>query len=157
MKKLILSAIIVNFCLVNTFSQIQFNIESPSSIAGNVGFTTTADPGVSPAGWTATPDLNDTANAVLDTLMFVEDGTTGTNPQGNPISQEGCNPLINDLTGKIAVIWRNTCEFGTKILNIKMEEVLSITIHPQVNGLLLGTNYCGHSNKEPTILVAQEQ
>ena len=115
MKKLIVSAIIVNFCFVNTFSQIQFNIESPSSIAGNVGFTTTADPGVSPAGWTATPDLNDTANAVLDTLMFVEDGTTGTNPQGNPISQEGCFPLINDLTGKIAVIWRNTCQFGTKI------------------------------------------
>ena len=46
--------------------------------------------------------------------MFAEDGTTGLNPQGNPISQEGCNPLINDLTGKIAVIWRNTCEFGAK-------------------------------------------
>ena len=59
--------------------------------------------------------MTDTANAVTDTLMFVEDGTPGTNPQGNPISQEGCFPLINDLTGKIAVIWRNTCQFGTKI------------------------------------------
>ena len=63
MKKLILITFIINLCLVNAFSQIQFKIESPSSIAGNVGFTTTADPGVSPAGWTATPDLNDTANA----------------------------------------------------------------------------------------------
>jgi len=136
MKKLILSAIIFNFCFVNTFSQIQFNIESPSSIAGNVGFTTTADPGVSPAGWTATPDLNDTANAVLDTLMFVEDGTTGTNPQGNPISQEGCNPLINDLTGKIAVIWRNTCEFGTKILNAENAGARAVIILNREAGLV---------------------
>ena len=29
-----------------------------------------------------------------------DDGTTGLNPQGNPLSAEGCNPLINDLTGK---------------------------------------------------------
>ena len=25
--------------------------------------------------------------------MFVDDGTAGTNPQGNPMSAEGCNPL----------------------------------------------------------------
>ena len=46
----------------------------------------------------------------MDTLMFVEDGTM----EQIPISQEGCNPLINDLTGKIAVIWRNTCQFGVE-------------------------------------------
>ena len=136
MKKLILSTFIVNFCLVNVFTQIQFNIESPASIAGNVGFSTTADPGVSPAGWTATPDLNDTANAILDTLMFVEDGTTGTNPQGNPISQEGCFPLINDLTGKIAVIWRNTCEFGTKVLNAENEGARAVIIINREAGLV---------------------
>ena len=120
----------------NIISQIQFKIESPASIAGNVGFYTTADPGVSTAGWTATPDLNDTANAVLDTLMFVEDGTTGTNPQGNPISQEGCNPLINDLTGKIAVIWRNTCEFGTKILNAENAGARAVIILNREAGLV---------------------
>ena len=27
------------------------------------------------------------------------------------------NALTNDLTGKIAVVWRNTCQFGGKILN----------------------------------------
>ena len=136
MKKLILSIIIINFCLVNVFTQIQFKIESPSSIAGNVGFTTTADPGVSPAGWTATVDLNDTANAVMDTLMFVEDGTTGTNPQGNPISQEGCNPLINDLTGKIAVVWRNTCQFGLKILYAEQAGARAVIIINREPGLV---------------------
>ena len=136
MKKLILSTLIVNLCLANVFSQIQFNIESPASIAGAVGFTTTADPGVSPAGWTATPDLNDTANAVLDTLMFVEDGSLGNNPQGNPISQEGCNELTNDLTGKIAVIWRNTCEFGTKILNAENAGARAVIIINREAGLV---------------------
>ena len=136
MKKLILSTFIINFCLVNAFGQIQFKIESPASIAGNVGFTTTADPGVSPAGWTATPDLNDTANAVMDTLMFVEDGTTGTNPQGNPVSQEGCFPLINDLTGKIAVVWRNTCQFGSKILFAEQAGAKAVIIINREAGLV---------------------
>ena len=136
MKKLILSTFIINFCLVNAFGQIQFKIESPASIAGNVGFTTTADPGVSPAGWTATPDLNDTANAVMDTLMFVEDGTVGTNPEGNPLSQEGCFPLINDLTGKIAVVWRNTCQFGTKILMAEEAGARAVIIINREPGLV---------------------
>ncbi len=136
MKKLLLSSFTIIFFLVNSFSQIQFKIESPASIAGNVGFTTTADPGVSPAGWTATPDLNDTANAVMDTLMFVEDGTTGLNPQGNPISQEGCFPLINDLTGKIAVIWRNTCQFGLKILYAEQAGARAVIIINREAGLV---------------------
>jgi len=111
MKKLILSTFILLFACAITFAQqIEFTVEAPASIAGAYGFTSTNDV----AGW-GSPDLTDTANAVTDTLMFVEDGTPGTNPQGNPISQEGCFPLINDLTGKIAVIWRNTCQFGTKI------------------------------------------
>ena len=111
MKKLILSTFILLFACAITFAQqIEFTVEAPASIAGAYGFTSTNDV----AGW-GSPDLTDTENAVTDTLMFVEDGTPGTNPQGNPISQEGCFPLINDLTGKIAVIWRNTCQFGTKI------------------------------------------
>jgi hypothetical protein len=111
MKKLILSTFILLFSCISSFAQqIEFTVEAPASIAGAYGFSSTNDV----AGW-GSPDLTDTANAVVDTLMFVEDGTTGTNPQGNPISQEGCFPLINDLTGKIAVIWRNTCQFGTKV------------------------------------------
>ena len=117
MKKLLLSTFILLFTCISTFSQgtIEFTVEAPASIAGAYGFTSTNDV----AGW-GSPDLTDTANAVMDTLMFVEDGTTGTNPQGNPISQEGCFPLTNDLTGKIAVIWRNTCQFGVKIQTPKM-------------------------------------
>ena len=119
----------------NIGSGISFKINSPNVIAGNYNFSTTADPGVSPAGWTGTPDLNDTANAVMATLMFVEDGTAGINPQGNPISQEGCFPLINDLTGKIAVVWRNNCQFGEKILNAEKAGAVGVIIINREPGL----------------------
>ena len=133
MKKLLLSTFILLFTCVCSFGQgtIEFSIEAPSSIAGAYGFTSTNDV----AGW-GSPDLTDTANAVMDTLMFVEDGTTGTNPQGNPISQEGCNPLINDLTGKIAVIWRNTCQFGVKIQNAQNAGAVAVIIINREPGLV---------------------
>jgi hypothetical protein len=133
MKKLLLSTFILLFTCVCSFGQgtIEFSIEAPSSIAGAYGFTSTNDV----AGW-GSPDLTDTANAVMDTLMFVEDGTTGTNPQGNPISQEGCFPLINDLTGKIAVIWRNTCQFGVKIQNAQNAGAVAVIIINREPGLV---------------------
>ena len=136
MKKIITFSMLFLAYQLNLISQIQFKIESPLSISGNYSFTTTADPLVSPAGWTATPDLNDTANAVMDTLMFVEDGTVGTNPQGNPLSQEGCFPLTNDLTGKIAVIWRNTCEFSVKIINAQNAGARAVIIINREAGLV---------------------
>ena len=132
MKKLILSTFILLFACASTFAQqIEFTVEAPASIAGAYGFSSTNDV----AGW-GSPDLTDTANAVTDTLMFVEDGTTGTNPQGNPISQEGCFPLINDLTGKIAVIWRNTCQFGTKILYAEQAGARAVIIINREPGLV---------------------
>jgi len=82
---------------------------SPAAIQGNYDFTW-ADPA---GGDWSSPDFLTPGVFVEDTLMIVDDGTPGLNPQGNPMSAEACNgPLINDLTGKIAVIYRNTCEFG---------------------------------------------
>lgn len=103
-------------------SQVIFSVEAPSDITGSYELTyaTSTDWGVA--------DLLDPANAVIDTLMFAEDGTPGTNAQGNPISQEGCNPLTNDLTGKIALIYRNTCEFGTKAFNAQNAGAVAVVI-----------------------------
>ncbi len=110
MKKILLSLTLIA-CSYYASAQVIVAGVSPTSIIANYPFTW-AEPG----GW-GTPDFNIPGTFVQDTLMLVEDGSTGTNPQGNPISQEGCNPLINNLTGKIAVIYRNTCEFGTKAFN----------------------------------------
>ena len=63
-------------------------------------------------GWTL--DFNIPGTYVQDTLMMAEDGTPGLNLEGNPVSQEACFPLINDLTGKIAVLYRNSCDFASQ-------------------------------------------
>lgn len=86
---------------------------APASIVGNYDHTW-ADPA---GGDWATPDYLIPGNFIVDTLMLVDDGSAGTNAQGHPIAQEGCNTLVNDLTGKIAVCYRNTCEFGLKAKN----------------------------------------
>lgn len=113
MKKILPLFFLFAFISANMNAQnVEFVIESPSTIAGSYAFTSSHDQ----AGW-GSPDLSDTANAVMDTLMLVEDGTPGVNPQGVDSTYEGCDSLINDLTGKIAVIYRNTCEFGVKALN----------------------------------------
>jgi len=94
-------------------SQVVFSGVSPVSIQGNYDFAW-ADPA---GGDWSCPDFLVPGTFVEDTLMIVDDGTPGLNLQGNPLSAEACNgPLINDLTGKIAVIYRNTCEFGYKAL-----------------------------------------
>ena len=132
MKKILLSTILLVFSIFSFKAQtIEFTVEAPASIAGPYGFSSTNDV----AGW-GSPDLLDTANAVMDTLMFVDDGTAGTNPQGNPMSAEGCNPLINDLSGKIAVIYRNTCQFGTKILNAENAGAVAAIIINREPGLV---------------------
>lgn len=114
MKKLLLSIAVIASGFAAS-AQVAVVGISPSVIQGNYEFTW-ADP--AGGDWDC-PDFNVAGTFIQDELVLVEDGSTGTNPQGNPISQEGCNPLTNgvDVSGKIAVIYRNTCEFGTKALN----------------------------------------
>jgi len=122
MKKLLLtfSAIALS---VATYAQVIVAGVSPQSIVANYTHTW-ADPG---SAW-GTPDFNVPGTYVQDTLMIVDDGSTGLNAQGNPISAEGCNPLINDLTGKIAVVFRNTCEFGAKAYNAQNAGAVGVIV-----------------------------
>lgn len=115
MKKLVL----LSCCLMlsYTYSQAQIIVycEAPAASAGNYAFTW-ADPA---GGW-GTADLNIPANSVKDTLMLVDDGTLD--------DSLGCNPLINDLTGKIAVVYRRTCEFGVKAKNAQDAGAVGVII-----------------------------
>jgi len=122
---------------------------SPTAIVGSYQHSW-ADPA---SGW-ATPDFNVPGTFVQDTLMLVEDGSAGTNAQGHPISEEGCNPLINDLTGKIAVIYRNTCNFSVKALNAQNAGAVGVIIinrDPAVIAMGAGTD--GASVTIPTIML----
>lgn len=121
--KTILLSISIGLCYFGANAQAVFNVKSPLNIAGNYDFTW-ADPA---GGW-GTPDFNIQGTFIEDTAMLVDDGSTGLNAQGNPISAEGCNPLINNLTGKIAVIYRNTCEFGAKALNAQNAGAVGVII-----------------------------
>jgi len=122
MKKLLLSVSAL-FFVAYASSQVICKGISPAAIAGNYTFTWS-----DPAGGWGTPDFLIPNTWVEDTLMLVEDGTPGTNPQGNPISQEGCFPLTNDLTGKIAVVFRNTCEFGDKAINAQNAGAVGVIV-----------------------------
>lgn len=124
MKKILLSlAVIASSFAAN--SQVICAGISPASIAGNYAFEW-ADP--AGADW-STPDFLVANTFIEDTLMMTDDGTPGLNPQGNPMSAEACNgPLINDLTGKIAVIYRNTCEFGYKALQAENAGAVGVII-----------------------------
>lgn len=122
---------------------------SPQPIVANYTFTW-ADPG---SGW-ATPDFLIPGTYVQDTLMLVDDGSQGTNAQGHPIAQEGCNPLINNLTGKIAVIYRNTCEFGMKALNAQNAGAVAVIVinrDPEV--IAMGAGASGASVTIPVVMI----
>jgi PA domain/Secretion system C-terminal sorting domain len=130
MKKILLSLAVIATGFMAQ-SQVVCAGVTPANIAGNYVFEW-ADPG---GGDWSCPDFLIPGTFVQAVIEMVEDGTAGTNPQGNPISQEGCfGPLTNsvangnDLTGKIAVVYRNTCEFGYKALQAENAGAVGVII-----------------------------
>lgn len=62
------------------------------------------------SGWSNTPDLTNALNAIEAELVFVDDTVSGSiDANGNPTWQDACEPVVNDLTGKIAVAYRSFC------------------------------------------------
>jgi hypothetical protein len=149
MKKLLLTISAVALSAA-TYAQVIVAGISPQSIVANYTHTW-ADPG---SGW-GTPDFNIPGTYVQDTLMIVDDGSTGLNPQGNPISAEGCNPLINNLTGKIAVVFRNTCEFGAKALNAQNAGAVGVIVVNRNPGevIAMGAGAAGANVTIPVVMV----
>ncbi len=75
---------------------------SPASIAGNYAFSWGT-----PANTWGSPDFNIPGTYVQDTLMLVDDGSIGNSIiSGVPLANYGCGTLINNLSGKIAVVYR---------------------------------------------------
>lgn len=149
MKKILLS---FSACLMVAYASSQVICKgiSPSNIAGNYTFSWAPPTG----GW-GTPDFLIPNTFVEDTLMMVDDGTPGLNAQGNPVSGEGCNPLINNLTGKIAVIFRNTCEFGAKAFNAQNAGAVGVIIVNRNPGewLAMGAGVDGANVTIPVVML----
>lgn len=148
MKKLLLSIATIALTFWSGAQVICAGV-SPGPIQGNYIFTW-ADPA---GGW-GTPDFLIPGTFVQDTLMMVDDGSPGLNAQGNPVSAEGCNPLINNLTGKIAVIYRNTCEFGAKALNAQNAGAVAVIILNREPGVIaMGAGASGANVTIPVVMM----
>ena len=117
-KTLLLLFSILTFSLS---AQVVVKGVSPSTIAGISFDFMWADP--TGGGW-STPDFNQPNTFVEDTLELVVDNShTGDNPAyaiPHPLANEGCFTANGDqysqpsLAGKIAVVWRGSCQFGLK-------------------------------------------
>ena len=149
MRKLLLtiSAVVLS---ATTYAQVIAAGISSQSIVANYTHTW-ADPA---GGW-GTPDFNIPGTYVQDTLKIVDDGSFDLNAQGNPISAEGCNPLINDLTGKIAVVFRNTCEFGAKALNAQNAGAVGVIVVNRNPGevIAMGAGASGANVTIPVVML----
>jgi len=140
-----------------SFAQVIFQIQPPStpSILQNTTYPLTwADPA---GGDWATPDLNNPANAVTAPLEFVDDGDTGTDSYGNPMGQDACSPLINNLTGKIAVLYRATCQFGYKAKMAQDAGAVAVIIINHTGAPVgMGGGADGLSDTIPVIMISEQ-
>jgi hypothetical protein len=136
MKKIILTLL----CLIglqSAFGQVSFSIVEPASIAGGYNFTSNGDG----TNW-GLPNLDNPMDAVEDTVMLVDDGTPGLNAQGIPLANEGCGTLVNDLTGKIAFVYRydgvstNVCWYGTKVLMAEQAGAIGVIMVNREDALI---------------------
>jgi hypothetical protein len=94
---------ILTFIRLNSiYGQIVCSVTSPSIISGNYAFSWGT-----PLNTWASMDLSISGNYITGELMLVDDGSVGNSPaSGLPLSNYGCAPLQNNLTGKIAVVYR---------------------------------------------------
>jgi hypothetical protein len=110
--------LLVLFALTYTFAQAQvvFYIQPPSPLEGSytITYADGTDWGVS--------DLTDPANAVLAEMAMALDGSaTADSLVCEP-------PVISDVDGKVAVLYRGVCEFGAKALACQEAGAVAVVI-----------------------------
>ena len=141
MKKFLL---LFSFCVlaVATNAQVIFYVEAPSPNEGNYDFTY-ADA----ADWD-NPDFEDPLSAVSGVMVLVDDGTGDPNP-------EACDDIINDLTGKVAVLYRGDCEFGVKALNAQEAGAIAVVMINNLAGapVAMGGGADGPSVSIPVVMI----
>lgn len=126
-------------------AQIIFNVLNPEPLQGNYEMTHASD-------WALTPDLANPANAVTGELAFASDGSAA--------DSLGCLALTNgaDIAGKIAVIYRGTCQFGTKALNANVAGAIAVVIINNAPGspVGMGSGDVGDQVTVPVVMISSE-
>lgn len=91
---------------------VSFEVTAPAEVAGTYTAISATFGGRAPA--------------ITADLEFVNDGTAQ--------PTQGCNPLQNDLSGKVALIDRGGCEFGVKALNAEQAGASAVVVINNVEG-----------------------
>ena len=126
-----------------TQAQVVTQVLAPTGLAG-------AQPFVMPVDWALVPSLYNPLNAVTDTAVFVDDGGAA--------DSLGCGSLINasEVSGRIAVIYRGDCEFGTKAMRAQDAGALAVVVINNVPGVLppMGVGLAGDSVLIPIAIIS---
>lgn len=149
MKKLFLLFVVLIYVKVSK-SQVVFEIVSntcDTNTLGSYPFEYACELDGSSIDWSC-PDITNPANAVQGCMVFINDGVNSGGIGTPPTTINyafGCdttNSTNQDLTGKIAVIYRGTCEFGLKAYNAQLRGAIGVII---INHTGAPTNMAGNT------------
>ncbi len=147
MKKILLSLVFAGGAFMATAQQTSVQVLYPSNIAQ--GFLNDF------AEWGATPDMTDPANKVIAPIMIARDngGVSG----GDSLM---CNAATaGSLTGKIAILWRGSCEFGMKAKNAEAAGAVGVIIINNLDGggaVAMGAGAEGDVVTIPVVSISKE-
>jgi len=119
-------------------SQILLSVTKPNAIANNFTFE-------APSAWGA--NLQNTYAS--GELVLVNDGTVG--------DSLGCNAFVNqtEVNGKIAVIYRGSCEFGIKAFNAQNAGAIGVIIINNAPGTIdMGVGVNGAAVTIPVAMIS---
>jgi hypothetical protein len=144
MKKLILFFSLLVVASVAS-AQVMVYVEAPSSNEGSYEFTYAQG-----TTW-GVGDLTDPLEAVQGNMVMVDAGGTA--------DSLACASLVNgaQITGNIAVLYRGSCEFGTKALNAQNAGAIGVIIINNAGGapLEMGAGADGATVTVPVVMITQ--
>ncbi len=145
MKKWIpVAAACIVFTYAKTNAQVTVDVLEPAALEGDYQHTW-AEPAAN--SW-ATPDMNDAANTVVDTVALALDGTAG--------DSLCCAAIANAaaINGKIALLYRGTCDYSEKALFCQNAGAVAVVVINNVPGNPVGMG-AGAIGTQVTIPVFQ--
>ena len=138
--KTFITSFIAFFLALGIISAQTVFINSPAELEGSYAFEAAA----------FGADLN--SDIWTGDGEFIDDGSGAS-------SSEGCGAAVNDLTGKIALIDRGSCEFGLKCLNAENAGAIGAIVfnnQPGNGAIVMGGGADGGSVTIPCVMLSYE-
>jgi hypothetical protein len=146
------------FLVVSLKSQVIVKITQSPNNTSLIGVIPSIWADAASTGW-STPDLTIAANAIEAELIFVDDATDTTiDVNGNPTWQDACEPIVNDLTGKIAVVYRSFCWHDIKANYAQQAGAIGVIIINRDPGpFAMGGSTVGSNVTIPVVSIGSEE